>query len=114
MSQNTDNMEETMRFLDNLRGLHGEEERLRGLSLAAIAGDGDAMAHVRMIEAGMDLVQVLGRGTPAPSPAQQTVQMVGIRLFNGGAASLKLGLGGYYQLAFSVVRDLLETTHLLD
>jgi len=40
--------------------------------------------------------------------------MLGIRLFNGAAAVLKLCLSGYYQTAALQARDLLETVFLLD
>src|SRR5215510_14694402 len=40
--------------------------------------------------------------------------MLGIRLFNGAAAVLKLCLSGYYQTAALQARDLLETAFLLD
>ena len=35
-------------------------------------------------------------------------------MFNAAAASLKLGLSGYYQKAFDQVRDILETYFLVD
>ena len=35
-------------------------------------------------------------------------------MFNCCAAALKLGMSGYYQAAFSLVRDLYETVQLLD
>jgi hypothetical protein len=42
-----------------------------------------------------------------------TIQHLGLRLFNGGAAALKLLLAGYYQNAASHLRDVLETAFLL-
>jgi hypothetical protein len=36
------------------------------------------------------------------------------RLFNSGASSMKLLMGGYYQSTVMVLRDIFETTFLLD
>ncbi|MES2150681.1 MAG: hypothetical protein V4508_12920 [Pseudomonadota bacterium] len=62
----------------------------------------------------MDLVIILDRGFSGPSSQQQVAQLLGIRMFNSAATALKLALTGYNQAGFSRVRDLLETTHLLD
>jgi hypothetical protein len=43
-----------------------------------------------------------------------TLQLLGIRLFNAAAASIKLALSGYYQKAFDQVRDVIETGFLID
>lgn len=45
---------------------------------------------------------------------EMTIQLLGIRLFNAAASSIKLMLSGYYQTAAGQMRDLLETTFLLD
>jgi hypothetical protein len=37
-----------------------------------------------------------------------------IRLFNAAGASIKLALSGYYQKAFDQVRDVIETSFLVD
>lgn len=100
--------------LENLNGLHGEEERLRALGLAAVTADPALTEHLELIGEAMDLVIILGRGFSEPNSQQQVVQLLGIRLFNAAATALKLALAGYYQAGFSLVRDLLETTHLLD
>jgi hypothetical protein len=42
------------------------------------------------------------------------MQMLGIRLFNAAAVSIKLALAGYYQKAFVHVRDIVETYFLVD
>lgn len=100
--------------LENLNGLHGEEERLRALGLAAVKAAPAFTEHLELIGEAMDLVVMVGRGYPTPSDHQQVVQLLGIRLFNAAATALKLALAGYYQAGFSLIRDLLETTHLLD
>lgn len=100
--------------LENLNGLHGEEERLRTLGLAVVKANPALIEHLELVGEAMDLVVILGRGFPAPNGQQQVAQLLGIRLFNAGATALKLALAGYYQASFSLIRDLLETTHLLD
>jgi len=42
------------------------------------------------------------------------LQMLAARLFNSGASAMKLLMGGFYQTAVMVMRDILETTFLLD
>lgn len=100
--------------LENLNGLYGEEERLRAIGLAAALAHPTLTEHLELVGEAMDLVVILGRGIPLPTAQQQVVQLLGIRLFNAGATALKLALAGYYQTGFSLIRDLLETTHLLD
>ena len=48
------------------------------------------------------------------SEDELTLQYLGIRMFNAGGASIKLALSGYYQKAFHHVRDVLETSFLVD
>lgn len=43
-----------------------------------------------------------------------TLKYIGSRLFNAGATSLHMCLSGYYQISFSIQRDLLEAQFLLD
>src|SRR5665647_278972 len=48
------------------------------------------------------------------SDDELTLQLLGIRLFNDAAASIKLALSGYYQKAFVPVRYIVETYFLVD
>ena len=52
--------------------------------------------------------------TKARSNDELTIQYLGIRLFNAAAASIKLVLSGYPQLALAQIRDVVEVAFLLD
>jgi hypothetical protein len=48
------------------------------------------------------------------SEDELALQLLGIRLFNAAGASIKLALSGYYQKAFDQLRDVIETSFLVD
>jgi hypothetical protein len=98
----------------NLALLHQGEEALRAQSLSIITSQPDLFAHLTMIERCMDLIHVLLPDTSVRDDDQLTVGNLGIRVFNALASSLKLSLSGYYQAAAAHLRDILETTFLLD
>jgi hypothetical protein len=98
----------------NLVSLHSEEERIRELSLAAMSAKSERADHLDLIHEAMQLVHAFVHDLPHGTEDELTIQLLGIRVFNTSAGALKLGLSGYYQLAFQVARDLLETTNLLD
>jgi len=98
----------------NLRSLKDYEEKLREESLAIIAAGPDLKEKMCMIEGGMDVVMGFTKEHKKLSDDELTLQYLGIRLFNDAAASVRLGLSGYYQVAFLLVRDILEVGFLLD
>ncbi|MEX0959101.1 MAG: hypothetical protein WDZ63_07420 [Burkholderiales bacterium] len=98
----------------NLISLHGEEERIRALSLAAISANAEQSEHLVMIYEAMQIVHAFTHDLHHRTEDELTLQLLGIRIFNTASGALKLGLSGYYQLAFHVARDLLELTNLLD
>lgn len=100
--------------IQNLRSLKDYEEKLREQSLAIIAEDPGLKEQMWMIEGGMDVVMGFTKEHKKLSDDELTIQYLGIRLFNDAAASVRLGLSGYYQLAFLLVRDILEVGFLLD
>jgi len=102
------------RYFDKFITLHAGEESLRAQSLALIAGDADLRAHAGIIEQGQDLLHVLIHNGQHTDDDDLAVRMLGIRLFNACAASLKLLLSGYSQNAALQFRDILETAFLLD
>lgn len=99
---------------DNLVQLHEGEEFLRQRSIEFIQSDEDAKSHLLIIEGAMDLLDYFVRHFERENEEQLTIQLLGIRLFNGSASTLKLLLSGYYQTAAAIQRDLLETIFLLD
>jgi hypothetical protein len=99
---------------ENFYSLHEWEERLRAQSLSEIARVEDLACHMRALESAMNTIEHYARSWETDDQNKLTIQLLGVRLFNGAAASLKLVLCGYYQPAAAEARDLLETSFLLD
>ena len=74
----------------------------------------DCTFHLEMVELAMDLIHVLITPFDASDKDRVCVTMLSIRVFNGLAAAIKLSLSGYYQSAASQLRDVLETSFILD
>jgi hypothetical protein len=70
--------------------------------------------HVSMINAALHLISSIPSHIEHTNDDELAVQRLILRCFNAGAASLRLARCGYYQPAFSLVRDVIETTFLLD
>lgn len=98
----------------NLNFLHQHEELIRAESLVLVAADEALSDHLQVVHDALDHMTNLLLVKSAPDTDRHTVQLVAIRLFNIGATSLKVGLSGYYQQGFQLLRDSLETVNLLD
>ena len=98
----------------NLDLLHQHEEFIRAESLALVTADEALSDHLQAVHDALDHMRNLLQVKSAPDTDRHTVQLVAIRLFNIGATSLKVGLSGYYQQGFQLLRDSLETVNLLD
>ena len=103
-----------MTLPENLTSLHVHEEEIRAGSLKIITSNDALRDHVSMIHGSLALIYALAHDHQNNNEDELTIQYLGLRLFNSGAASLKLGLSGYYQAAFALVRDVFETVALLD
>jgi hypothetical protein len=99
---------------DNLTLLHHGEENQRTESLRRIQGWPGTSHHIQMIEGSMDLIHHLLQPTDGKDKDDLAVKVLGIRIFNTLAVTMKLALSGYYQAAAAQLRDALETTFLLD
>ena len=99
---------------DKLDTLHAEEERLRGEHKKLLALREDLREHINLIRESMNIIAALTKEHAHRTPDELTMQFLGIRLFNAAAASIKLAYSGYYQNAFSALRDFLETYFLVD
>lgn len=99
---------------ESLTRLHDNEEVLRAESLRRIGELPDLAAHLLIIERAMDLIFALLPSTAVTDEDELHLGNLGIRCFNALASSLKLMLGGYYQASALHIRDLLETTFLID
>lgn len=103
-----------MSIPDNLTRLHENEERLRTESLRRIRELPDLAAHMHIIERAMDLIFALLPSIEVTDEDELHLGNLGVRCFNALASSLKLMLGGYYQASALHIRDLLETSFLID
>lgn len=99
---------------DNLINLHKLEEELRAKSLAAIEANPALSEHWTFVAETMNAIYAFTHDHVHGSEDELTLQYLGIRLFNAAGASIKLALSGYYQKAFHQVRDVLETSFLVD
>ncbi len=103
-----------MMLTENLEALHREEDRLRGDHINLVTSRADLSAHLGIISKAMNMIWAFTHDHPHKSDDELTMQMLGVRLFNAAAASVKLAFSGYYQNAFSALRDFLETSFLVD
>jgi len=99
---------------ENFVHLHSDEEFIRSQSLKAIAQSADMSLHIQVIETAANLTYHLLHRDEHKDDDDLTVRLLGIRMFNGLNATLKLLLSGYYQASTLHQRDLMETFFLLD
>lgn len=98
----------------NLISLYTHEEELRARSLAVVQADTGLFEHWNLIAEAMNAIYAFSRDHVHGSEDELTLQYLGTRLFNAAGASIKLALSGYYQKAFHQVRDVIETSFLVD
>ena len=103
-----------MAATDNLTSLHQHEEQLRARSLAAFEADAALSDHWNLVAEAMGAIYAFSHDHVHESENELTLQYLGIRLFNAAGASVKLALSGYYQKAFDQLRDVIETSFLVD
>lgn len=96
-----------------LARLYQEEEVLRQRALEAVADDPHLILHLIVVEQAMDLADALRRHETIDEDLK-VIQMLGMRVFNAFGASLKLALSGYGQNSALLMRNILETTFLLN
>ena len=100
--------------LNNLKSTHKHEEDLRAQSLALIEANPGWKQRLIFAEKALALLFAYTHDYTNQSDDELTLQFLGIRLFNTGASALKLGLSGYCQQGFSLLRDVIEVGFLLD
>jgi hypothetical protein len=103
-----------MMATDNLTSLHQHEEGMRARSLAAIEADAGLSDHWSLVAEAMSAIYAFTHDHVHESENELTLQYLGIRLFNVAGTSIKLALSGYYQNAFGQLRDMIETSFLVD
>lgn len=93
---------------------HAHEEKLRQESMGLVAADPELGRRLEMIQKLMSLIFVYTIDHKSQSEDENTMQMLGVRLFNAASSGIKLALSGYYQTAFHQARDILEVGYLMD
>lgn len=96
-----------MQYLVNETAIVAENDR-------HISSSGSLRDHVGMINAALHFLDDFGRLRRHTDDVEKNVLILGMRLFNSAAGALRLARGGYYQQAFMLVRDLVETGLLLE
>ena len=102
-----------MSIPSNLQLLHGGEEELRAKTLEFVRQSPDLVDHLDLMERTMDILDMLRKHHDGTDDAKTIVQL-GMRCFNSFAAAWKLTASGYYQAAVATLRDLIETSELVD
>ncbi|WP_137044593.1 hypothetical protein [Pseudolabrys sp. FHR47] len=82
--------------------------------MALIIGNEELARRLEMTERVLGVLFAYSLDYVAKDDEEHTIQMLGLRLFNAGATSVKLGLSGYYQTALQQARDIMETGFLID
>lgn len=103
-----------MIFPKNFDLLHSGQEEIRQRSKKAIAGSEALRRHFCVVAESMTLINHFARAYASDGDDQRTVQLLGLRLFNSSAGAVQSLMGGYYQNAVMLERDLLEVSFLLD
>jgi hypothetical protein len=103
-----------MSFPENLIRAHTESERLRSESIAMIEASKSLSLHAHAIERAANLFYFFGHDGEIKNDDDRVVRVLGFRGFNDIMTSANLILGGYYQPAMMIARDLLELAFLLD
>lgn len=98
---------------EHLDRLHSGEEFLRSKSIEALQNDDRLRLHVAVVEQAMTMADGL-RQFQTDDEDMKLIQALGMRIFNAFGAAMKLCLSGYYQNAALIMRDVLETTFLID
>jgi len=97
-----------------LESLNKEEDAIRTKSILHINAYPDLKTHLEIIHASLNVLFCLSIDYNNQTEDEQTIQFLGIRLFNTIVISLNLLLTGYYQGSAFTQRDILETGFLLD
>jgi len=99
---------------DNFLRLHAYEDTIRAQSLETIRTSDDHLWHLALVEKSLDLLNILSKKFESNGDDQLTVQLLGIRMSNDLCAALRLLTSGYYQGAVMLLRDVFETSLLVD
>ncbi|MDN3720972.1 hypothetical protein QW131_21570 [Roseibium salinum] len=96
---------------ENMARLNEGEEYIRKQSIAVIEADEELLNHVELIEAVMDHIDFFAK-RDAVDLDQETIQLLGARIFNDLGSAYGQLTRGYYQLAAATLRDIMEIVYL--
>jgi hypothetical protein len=97
------------------RSLYLVDERLiEDQSDEFVLADADLRTHVQMINIDLNFIDELLRAHIHRTSDELIVHRLAVRCFNSGAAALQLARSGYYQPCIAIIRDIMETSLLLD
>ncbi len=96
---------------ENMARLNEGEEYIRKQSIAVIEADEELLDHVELIEAVMDHIDFFAK-RDAVDLDQETIQLLGARIFNDLGSAYGQLTRGYYQLAAATLRDIMEIVYL--
>lgn len=99
---------------ENLSALHRLEEAIREQSLQVISDDEGLSDHLQAVHDAIDHLTELIRLDADAGTDEHTLQLISIRLLNNAACVLRVGLAGYYQVGFQLMREMLELVNLID
>ncbi|KAB0264358.1 hypothetical protein [Microvirga brassicacearum] len=79
-----------------------------------VNGDEELVEQMKVIVSGLGFLQTLLHRQPYGAPDELIALRLTVRLLNSASAALKLVRAGYYQPAFTMVRDVMEVEFLID
>lgn len=94
--------------------LYVEESRIELANDATIAGDPELRADFDMANETLKALHEFIQQAEDKTDDQITILRLGIRIFNAAGSGLKVARAGYYHPAFAQIRDIIETSYLLD
>jgi hypothetical protein len=106
-------MSEPFKDLDNLKSTHDHEEKMWSESFALIESKPLWKRRLVVVEKALNVAFAFTHDYVQQTDDELTLQFLGIRIFNTGACAIKLGLSGYYQQAFALLRDVIEVGFLV-
>ncbi len=91
-----------------------DERRIEAQQDRTIGAAAELLDQVNIINAALHSTSEILRLYSHSNEDELTALRLALRCFNSSAAALRLLRCGYYQPSFSMIRDLIETTFLLD
>lgn len=101
-------------FPEKLTSLYEYQNEIQIKSLLHLNGEEKYKDSLVFLEKVLNAIFEITETYKNKNDDELTTQYIGIRLFNDITAALKLLLSGYYQISFSIQRDILEVCFLLD